>query len=93
MVRALFLYFQAKELLELFPLFLMTCVSYYKSSWLELRGYAALLTGLLYSHLDEENKKQISFDTVCHRLLQLLKDENPQVRTRAVQATAYLFVT
>ncbi|KAK4880533.1 hypothetical protein RN001_008679 [Aquatica leii] len=82
----------AKELLELFPVFLMTCLSYFKSSWVEIRGYAALITGLLYSQtLNTDVRKQLSIETVCHRLLQLLKDENPQVRTRAVQAIACLF--
>ncbi|KAF5275577.1 hypothetical protein FQA39_LY06689 [Lamprigera yunnana] len=82
----------AKELLDLFPVFLMTCISYFKSSWVEIRGYAALLAGLLYSQMiDKEIRQQVSIGTVCHRLLQLLKDENAQVRTRVVQALACLY--
>ncbi|KAF5298497.1 hypothetical protein FQR65_LT01276 [Abscondita terminalis] len=82
----------AKELIELFPVFLMTCVSYFKSSWVEIRAYSALLAGLLYSQIiNTDVSKQVSIETVCHRLMQLLKDENPQVRTRAVQAIACLF--
>lgn len=71
----------------------MTCLSYYKSPWTEIRGNAALLTGLLYSYLDDDRRAQVSLDTICYRLLQLLKDENSQVRIQAIQATSYLFVT
>lgn len=83
---------QADELQDLFPLFVMTSLSNLKSQWVEIRGHAALLAGLLYSHLNEENKPRVSLDTVCDRLLKLLNDENPEVRTRAIMATAYLFL-
>lgn len=69
----------------------MTCLSYYKSPWTQIRANAAFLTGVLYSLLREENKKQISFDTITYRLLQLLKDDQEEVRARAVEAVAYLF--
>ncbi|KAK5646733.1 hypothetical protein RI129_005197 [Pyrocoelia pectoralis] len=81
-----------RELPDFFPMFLMTSVSYFKSSWVDIRGSAALLAGLLYSQItDKEIRKQVSLGTVCHRLLQLLKDENPQVRMKAVQAIACLY--
>lgn len=70
----------------------MTCLSYFKSQWVEIRGQAAYLAGLLYSHLNTESKSHVSLDTVCDRLLKLLNDENADVRIRAVQATSYLFL-
>lgn len=69
----------------------MTSLSYYKSPWLQIRANAALLTGVLYSQLKDEYKSQITFDTVTYRLLQLLKDDQQEVRARAVEAIAYLF--
>lgn len=83
--------FQAKELLQSFPLFLMMTVSFFKSPWVEIRSHAALMTGLLYIYLDAESKNEIAFDTVCQRLLSLLSDEQPQVRANAAQAAAHLF--
>lgn len=82
----------AEELQELFPQLIMTCLSYFKSPWIEVRSYAALLAGLLYSQLSEESKVQVSSDTVSYRLLQLLKDEQAEVRARAIEAIAYIFV-
>ncbi|GJQ85615.1 hypothetical protein Trydic_g20165 [Trypoxylus dichotomus] len=76
---------------ELFPQLIMTSLSYYKSPWLQIRANAALLTGVLYSQIKEEYKEQITFDTVTYRLLQLLKDDQQEVRARAVEAIAYLF--
>lgn len=83
---------KAEDLQDLFSLFVMTCLSYLKSPWIEIRGHAALVVGLLYSQLNAENKPRVSLDMVCDRLLKLLSDEHPDVRIRAVQATAYLFL-
>nr|XP_022903178.1 maestro heat-like repeat-containing protein family member 1 [Onthophagus taurus] len=82
----------AEDLQELFPQLIMACLSYYKSPCMQIRGSAALVTGLLYSQLNLETRKQVSFDTVSYRLLQLLKDENPEVRSSGAEAIAYLFV-
>lgn len=82
---------QAEDLQDLFPQLILTCILYFKSSWIEIRAHAALLAGLLYSQLNADNKLQVSVDTVCYRLLQLLKDEQPEVRARAVEAIAYMF--
>ncbi|KAI4464663.1 maestro-related heat domain-containing [Holotrichia oblita] len=86
-----FIKIMAENNQELFPQLIMTSLSYYKSPWLQIRANAALLTGVLYSQLKDEYKKQISFDTVTYRLLQLLKDDQQEVRARAVEAIAYLF--
>lgn len=83
----------AEDAQELFPQLIMTCLSHFKSPWVEIRSYAALLSGLLFSNLTEENKTQVSMDTITYRLLQLLKDEQAEVRARAVEAIAYVFIT
>lgn len=69
----------------------MNSLSYYKSPWAQIRANAALLTGALYSQMNQESRAQISFDTVTYRLLQLLKDDQQEVRARAVEAISYLF--
>ncbi|XP_045471667.1 maestro heat-like repeat-containing protein family member 1 [Harmonia axyridis] len=79
------------ELQEYFPLLVMTSLSYFKSPWVEIRGNAALVAGLLYSTLNDENKSKVSIDTVSFRLMNLMSDENEQVRIKAVQAIVYLF--
>lgn len=70
----------------------MTCLSYFKSQWVQIRSNAALLSGLLYSQLTPENKSRVSVDTVCDRLMKLLNDENEDVRMRAVEAMTFLFL-
>lgn len=77
---------------ELFPLLITTCVSYLKSQWVEIKGNAALLTGLLYSLLIPDNKSRVSLDTICDRLLRLTNDEQIEVRVKAIEATSYLFI-
>lgn len=70
----------------------MTSSSYLKSQWLEIRGCAALMMGLLYSNMNPSNRSQVSLDTVCDRLLKLLKESNPEIRVRAIQGVSYLFI-
>lgn len=83
--------FQSEELQEYFPLLVMTSLSYFKSPWVDIRGNAALVAGLLYSELNEENKGKVSIDTVSFRLMNLMSDEHEQVRVKSVQAIVYLF--
>lgn len=78
---------------DLFPQLIMTCMSYFKSPWIAIRAHAALLSGLFYVNLDSDHKNQISSDTVSYKLTQLLKDDEPEVRARAIEAMACLFVT
>lgn len=78
---------------EMFPQLIMTCLSYFKSAWPQIRANAALLSGFFYAQLETEKKAQVSSDTVSYRLLQLFKDENADVRARAVEAVAHLFLT
>jgi HEAT repeat protein len=77
---------------DLFNLFIMTSLSYLKSPWVEIRSNAALMVGLLFSQLSAENRQRISLDTVCDKLIRLINDEHEDVRMRAVQAIAYLFI-
>uniref|UniRef100_A0A6P7GVH6 Maestro heat-like repeat-containing protein family member 1 n=1 Tax=Diabrotica virgifera virgifera TaxID=50390 RepID=A0A6P7GVH6_DIAVI len=81
-----------EDLQDLFPLLIMTCLSYFKSQWEEIKGNAALIAGLLYSQLVPENKSRVSLDTVCDRLLRLMDDEDEEVRVKAVEAVSYLFI-
>ncbi|XP_030751328.1 maestro heat-like repeat-containing protein family member 1 [Sitophilus oryzae] len=82
----------AKEMQDLFTLFVMTSVSYTKSPWSEIRSNAALMTGLLYFDLIPENKQKISLDAVCDKLIRLLRDDSDDVRFKTSQAIAYLFI-
>lgn len=70
----------------------MTCLSYFKSQWVEIKGNAALISGLLYSQLIPDNKSRVSLDTVCDRLMRLMGDEDENVRVKAVEAVSYLFM-
>lgn len=70
----------------------MTCLSYVKSPWTEIRGNAALIAGLLYSMLIVENKPRVSLDIVCDRIMRLMQDENEDVRVKAIEALSYLFL-
>lgn len=77
---------------DLFHLFVMTSLSYLKNPWVEIKSNAALMVGLLFSQMTAENKRKMSVDTVCDKLMRLISDENEDVRMRAVQAIAYLFI-
>lgn len=77
---------------DLFPLFVMTSLSYFKSQWMEIRSNAALIAGILYSNLNTDNKGRVSLDTVCDRLMRLLNDDHENVRMKAIQAISYLFL-
>ncbi|CAH1975454.1 unnamed protein product [Acanthoscelides obtectus] len=81
-----------EELQDLFPLLIMTCLSYLKSHWPEIKGNAALIAGLLYSHLTDENRHRVSLDTVCDRLMRLLNDENEEIRMKSIEAISFLFL-
>ncbi|XP_076271212.1 maestro heat like repeat family protein c11.1 isoform X2 [Rhynchophorus ferrugineus] len=81
----------AKDLQDLFSLFVMTSLSYLKSPWNEVKSNAALMTGLLYSEMTPENRHKVSLDTICDKLIRLLRDEPEDVKIKASQAIAYLF--
>ncbi|XP_056636032.1 maestro heat-like repeat-containing protein family member 1 [Diorhabda sublineata] len=87
-----FIKLMAADMQDLFPLLIMTCLSYFKSQWVEIKGNAALITGVLYSQMIPENRSRVSLDTVCDRLLRLINDENEDVRIKAVEAVSYLFI-
>ncbi|CAG9858443.1 unnamed protein product [Phyllotreta striolata] len=87
-----FIKLMAEDLQDLFPLLIMTCLSYFKSQWIDIKSNAALISGILYSQLTTENKSRVSLDTVCDRLLRLMNDENENVRVKAVEAVSYLFM-
>lgn len=73
----------------------MNAIQFVKGHWSEIRGNAALMVGFLYSQLPkkQEISETVQFDTVCFRLMQLLQDEDSDVRAKAVQGLSYLFVS
>ncbi|XP_068084667.1 maestro heat-like repeat-containing protein family member 1 [Anabrus simplex] len=82
-----------EELPELVSFFVMNALSYLKSSWPSMRGNAAMFIGLLYGSLPENAGNKIPLDTVCARLMQLLRDEDKSVGAKAAQALSSLFVS
>ncbi|XP_050312890.1 maestro heat-like repeat-containing protein family member 1 [Anthonomus grandis grandis] len=82
----------AKDMQDLFPIFVMTNVSYLKSQWTSIRANAALVTGLFYAELLPENKPKVSLETVCDKLNRLMQDESEEVRIKASQAISCLFL-
>nr|CAI5839463.1 unnamed protein product [Callosobruchus analis] len=63
-----------------------------KIMWPEIKGNAALISGLLYSQLTAENKHRVSLDTVCDRLIRLLNDDSEEIRMKAIEAISCLFL-
>ncbi|XP_050312813.1 maestro heat-like repeat-containing protein family member 1 isoform X2 [Anthonomus grandis grandis] len=83
----------AEDMQDLFPIFVMTSVSYLKSQWTSIRANAALVTGLFYAELLPENKPKVSLETVCDKLNRLMQDDqSEEVRIKASQAISCLFL-
>ncbi|XP_017784468.1 PREDICTED: maestro heat-like repeat-containing protein family member 1 [Nicrophorus vespilloides] len=83
----------SEALQEYFPQFIMTSLSFFKSSWVNIRANGALISGLLYAQTLPEFRSSVSLDALSYRLLQLLKDGEPEVRSRAAESLAYVFTT
>lgn len=86
----------SKHLVEEMPdhvsTMIMTALPYSKSVWPEIRGNAALFVGLIYSSSSSEIRSHISLDSITSRLLQLIKDSEKEVRSKALHALSILFV-
>jgi len=80
-----------KELTSLSTKMISTCLMFTKSNWTSVRGSAAFLLGCLYYHLNDEMRAEVSVDSITSRLLQLLSDENSEVKTRAAQSLGFIF--
>lgn len=72
----------------------MNALQFVKGHWSVIRGNAALMVGYLFCQLPKkEFSETVHFDTVCYRLMQLLQDDDSQVRAKAVQGLSYLFTS
>lgn len=80
-----------EELAEITPTLVMNALMYIKSSWPVIRGNAAMFIGHLYGNLPDFNiANKVPLDTVCARLIQLLQDDDKEVRAKVAKALSYL---
>nr|CAD7202277.1 unnamed protein product [Timema douglasi] len=84
----------AEELVELVPGFVIGALTHIKSPWPALRGNAATFAGLLCGHLapSDDINSSVQLDTVCARLVLLLRDEDASVRAKTARAMSSIFV-
>eukprot|EP00794_Sanderia_malayensis_P004075 gene4075-4629_t len=71
--------------------YVMSCVSFLKSSWADIRANSATLAGFLLGNLSDSVKETVSKQHVCSALIMLLKDASPKVRSKAAEAMSLLF--
>ncbi|XP_071811966.1 maestro heat-like repeat-containing protein family member 1 isoform X2 [Apostichopus japonicus] len=71
--------------------YVMGNVSFFRSSWVMIRGNAAMFAGFLLGNLPKDHHTLISKDHVCGALIQLLKDPAPEVRQKAAEAISLLY--
>nr|CAD7601307.1 unnamed protein product [Timema genevievae] len=85
----------AEELVELVPGLVIGALAHIKSPWPALRGNAATFAGSLCGHLAPSNdiNSSVQLDTVCARLVLLLRDEDASVRAKTARAMSSIFVT
>ncbi|CAN0069578.1 unnamed protein product [Lampetra fluviatilis] len=80
----------AKYIIKDFPdkvnFYLMSCVSFFKSTWAEIRGNAVMLVGFFLGNVANETLQSISLEHVCGAVIILLKDPSAAVRTKAAEA-------
>ncbi|XP_059496590.1 maestro heat-like repeat-containing protein family member 1 [Stegostoma tigrinum] len=84
----------AKHLISDFPekvnFYIMGNVSFFKSTWPEIRGNAVMFTGFLLGNLSQEELQSISLEHVCTAIILLLRDGVPSVRIKAAEALSLL---
>ncbi|XP_072169220.1 maestro heat-like repeat-containing protein family member 1 [Diadema setosum] len=80
------------DLLQKVNFYVMGNVSFFRSSWPDIRGNAAMCVGFLLGNLPKDNHSLISKDHVCGALIQLLKDPEPSVRIKASEAMSLLYL-
>ncbi|XP_071959367.1 maestro heat-like repeat-containing protein family member 1 [Antedon mediterranea] len=71
--------------------FVMGNVSFFRSTWPEIRSNAAIFVGFLLGNLPKAQHSLITKDHVCGALTLLLKDPVPSVRIKAAEAMSLLF--
>lgn len=80
---------QGEELNENISDFIESCLPFFKSSWPEIRGNAAVIVGLLYNM--NKAVSQHMTENVGAKLAVLLRDEQISVRVKAAHALGYMF--
>ncbi|XP_048473537.1 maestro heat-like repeat-containing protein family member 1 [Rhincodon typus] len=84
----------AKLIISDFPekvnFYIMGNVSFFKSTWPEIRGNAVMFTGFLLGNLSQEELQSISLEHVCTAIILLLRDGVPSVRIKAAEALSLL---
>ncbi len=70
--------------------YVMGNVSFFKSSWPDIRSNAAMFAGFLLGNLPEASHTLITKEHVCGALILLLKDPDPDVRVKAAEAMSLL---
>ena len=67
-----------------------SCVAYFTSPWVELRGASALLACCLLASAGEAVRKNITVSALVTALIKLLEESSAGVRAKAVKGLAYL---
>ncbi|XP_046842253.1 maestro heat-like repeat-containing protein family member 1 [Xenia sp. Carnegie-2017] len=80
-----------KDLSDKVDFYIMTCVTFFKSSLPEIQCNAAILLGFLLGNLPENKRLTISKEYVCGALITLLKDTSANVRCKAAEAMSLLY--
>ncbi|CAF2109833.1 unnamed protein product [Rotaria magnacalcarata] len=85
----------AKLLVQQYPykvnFFIMNCIIFFKNPVSELRANAAIVAGYLIFNLTEEQINNLSKEHILNAFLILLKDSNPDVRSRVAEAMHFMY--
>ncbi|XP_038067311.1 maestro heat-like repeat-containing protein family member 1 isoform X2 [Patiria miniata] len=78
------------DFLQKVNFYVMANVGFFKSSWPDIRGNAAMFVGFLLGNLPEASHTLITKEHVCGALILLLKDPDAAVRIKASEAMSLL---
>ncbi|ELT91566.1 hypothetical protein CAPTEDRAFT_173785 [Capitella teleta] len=79
-----------KDFVDKLNFYTMGNVSFFRSSWSEIRSNAAMFVGFLLGNMDSSSASNLSKEHICGALILLLKDLSPDVRIKAAEAMSYL---
>ncbi|XP_059158762.1 maestro heat-like repeat-containing protein family member 1 isoform X2 [Physella acuta] len=80
-----------QDLKEKINFYVMGCVSFFKSTWPEIKSNAAMFIGFLLGNLPKDMQSNITKEHICSALILLLKDSSPLVRSKAAEAMSLLY--
>eukprot|EP00708_Paratrimastix_pyriformis_P004512 GAFH01003399.1.p2 GENE.GAFH01003399.1~~GAFH01003399.1.p2 ORF type:complete len:289 (-),score=121.91 GAFH01003399.1:83-949(-) len=66
-------------------------VTFFQSKWISLKTGALLLCGYLLANLPTTERYRIGIDHVCPALVELLRDQSPQVRLKLANILSLLY--